>query len=73
MKYKASSHVETKYAVWMDMNGIEGATVIINNNAGVCSKAQNCEEAVAHILPVGSKLTVYYPGNKKTFWGARPK
>ncbi|MFD3612180.1 DddA-like double-stranded DNA deaminase toxin [Streptomyces atroolivaceus] len=57
----------------MDMNGIESATVISINNAGMCSKAQNCEGAVAHILPVGSKLTVYYPGNKKTLWGARPE
>ncbi|MEV7114290.1 DddA-like double-stranded DNA deaminase toxin [Streptomyces anulatus] len=71
-KYKASSHVETKYAIWMEQQGIEHATVIINN-AGVCDKAQNCADAVGHILPYGSSLTVYYPGGKKTLWGARPK
>jgi hypothetical protein len=71
-KYKASSHVETKYAVWMDNNGIKSATVVINNSAGVCDKAQNCADAVGYILPVGSKLTVYYPGGKKVLWGARP-
>ncbi|WP_179890362.1 DddA-like double-stranded DNA deaminase toxin [Streptomyces sp. st140] len=72
-KYKASSHVETKYAIWMEQQGIEHATVVINNNAGVCDKAQNCADAVGHILPYGSSLTVYYPGDKKTLWGARPR
>ncbi|MFJ3575527.1 DddA-like double-stranded DNA deaminase toxin [Streptomyces rubiginosohelvolus] len=72
-KYKASSHVETKYAIWMEQQGIEHATVVINNNAGVCDKAQNCADAVGHILPYGSSLTVYYPGHKKTLWGARPR
>ncbi|MFE4177543.1 DddA-like double-stranded DNA deaminase toxin [Streptomyces sp. NPDC056909] len=38
-KCKASSHVETKCAVWMGSNGIKSATAVINNNAGVCSKA----------------------------------
>ncbi|MER6230631.1 DddA-like double-stranded DNA deaminase toxin [[Kitasatospora] papulosa] len=46
---------------------------MINNYVGACPKAQNCEEAVAHILPVGSTLTVHYPGRKKTLRGARPK
>ncbi|MGQ4489993.1 DddA-like double-stranded DNA deaminase toxin [Streptomyces sp. SAS_281] len=70
--YKASSHVETKYAVWMDQNNIESATVVINNNAGVCSKAQNCSDAVGYILPAGSKLTVYFPGGMAVLWGKRP-
>ncbi|MDX3854369.1 DddA-like double-stranded DNA deaminase toxin [Streptomyces sp. AK02-01A] len=70
-KYKASSHVETKYAVWMDQKGIKNATVVINNNAGVCDKAQNCIDAVAVILPVGSTLTVYFPGGKKVLRGMR--
>ncbi|CAM5619417.1 hypothetical protein SCANM124S_06939 [Streptomyces canus] len=57
----------------MDNNGIESATVVINNNAGVCDKAQHCVDAVGYILPVGSKLTVYYPGGKEVLWGARSK
>ncbi|MEU2346345.1 DddA-like double-stranded DNA deaminase toxin [Streptomyces sp. NPDC013082] len=40
-------------------------------NVGACSTAQNCEEAVAHILPVGSTLTVYYPGSKETLRGSQ--
>ncbi|MFF5170804.1 DddA-like double-stranded DNA deaminase toxin [[Kitasatospora] papulosa] len=52
------------------MNGIRIATVIINNNVRACSKA-DCEEVVAHILPVGSTLTVYYPGRKKTRRGSQ--
>ncbi|MEV7683061.1 DddA-like double-stranded DNA deaminase toxin [Streptomyces sp. NPDC088341] len=50
-KYRASSHVETKYAVWMNENQVKEATVVINNNEGVCNQAQNCELAISHILP----------------------
>ncbi|WP_331718033.1 hypothetical protein OG795_33190 (plasmid) [[Kitasatospora] papulosa] len=63
----------SKYAAWMDMNDIKSATIIINNNARMCPKDQNCKEAVAHILSVSSTLTVYYPGSKETLRGARPK
>lgn len=70
-KYIGTSHVETKYAVWMAETGKKHATVVINNNEGVCRKLQNCEMAVWHILPAGSTLTVYYPGGKKVLVGGR--
>ncbi|MEU0443838.1 DddA-like double-stranded DNA deaminase toxin, partial [Streptomyces sp. NPDC006186] len=66
IKYRATSHVETKYAVWMAETGKKSATVVINNADGVCTGAQKCELAVGYILPVGSKLTAYYPNGKVT-------
>ncbi|MGW3864949.1 DddA-like double-stranded DNA deaminase toxin [Streptomyces sp. NPDC005047] len=45
-EYRASSHVETKYAVWMNENGVKEATVVINNNEGVCSSTQSWALAV---------------------------
>ncbi|WP_078614537.1 DddA-like double-stranded DNA deaminase toxin [Streptomyces griseus] len=57
----------------MEQQVIEHATVVINNNSGVFDKAQNCADAVGHILPHGSSLAVYYPGHKGTLWGARPR
>ncbi|MFC7919705.1 DddA-like double-stranded DNA deaminase toxin [Streptomyces cinereoruber] len=60
--YPVSDHVETKYAAWMATRGVKSATVVINNNTGVCSYALNCTNAIAAILPEGSSLTVHYPG-----------
>lgn len=52
----------------MEQQGVEHATVVINNTAGVCDKAQNCADVVGHIPPYGASLIVYYPGGKKNLW-----
>ncbi|GEB60119.1 hypothetical protein GCM10017674_76020 [Streptomyces gardneri] len=71
--YSIASHVEAKYAAFMKNNGIEHATVVINNNNGVCNKYWNCTNAVEAILPIGSTLKVYYPGSGSpvTLYGKR--
>ncbi|MFF8575477.1 DddA-like double-stranded DNA deaminase toxin [Streptomyces sp. NPDC015408] len=61
--FHGESHVETKLAYRMLMNGIENATVVINNNRGVCTGRDSCTELVKAILPEGHTLTVYYPGS----------
>ncbi|MFD3442522.1 DddA-like double-stranded DNA deaminase toxin [Streptomyces sp. NPDC058685] len=61
--FPPASHVETKYAVWMKKNGVQHAKVVINNNEGVCNSFMNCRKAVEAILPVGSTMKVYYPGD----------
>ncbi|GAA2469664.1 SCP1.201-like deaminase [Streptomyces mauvecolor] len=62
VKFNIATHVETKYAALMKQNGIDHATVVINNSNGVCSNRMNCTNAVESILSKGSSLTVYYPG-----------
>ncbi|MFE2046614.1 DddA-like double-stranded DNA deaminase toxin [Streptomyces sp. NPDC059477] len=57
-----SSHVEPKYAAAMKELDIKHSVVVINNNNGVCKNTMNCTDAVEAILPVGSTMTVYYPG-----------
>ncbi|WP_327166751.1 DddA-like double-stranded DNA deaminase toxin [Streptomyces zaomyceticus] len=61
--YGVASHVEAKYAAFMKEHGIQKAKVVINNNNGVCTKKQNCENAIEAILPEGSELHVYYPSD----------
>ncbi len=51
---------------------MKSATVAINNNVEVCAKAQNRKDAVGYTLSVGSKLTVYHPGGKKTLGDRGP-
>ncbi|MFJ9703507.1 DddA-like double-stranded DNA deaminase toxin [Streptomyces fradiae] len=64
-KYPPASHVESKYAAWMAESGISEATLVINNNKGVCNKRLNCKIAIEAILPDGHTLNVYYPGAKE--------
>ncbi|MER5312950.1 DddA-like double-stranded DNA deaminase toxin [Streptomyces sp. NPDC002773] len=70
--YSIASHVETKYAAFMKDNGIQNASVVINNS-GVCKSYWNCTNAVEAILPVGSTLKVCYPGSGSpvTLYGKR--
>ncbi|KGI82317.1 hypothetical protein IL38_06185 [Actinopolyspora erythraea] len=60
-----STHVETKYAQRMRERGQTHGVVVLNNR--ICPGEQNCEAAVAAILPQGSTLVVWQPG------ASRPK
>ncbi|MEU3596007.1 polymorphic toxin-type HINT domain-containing protein [Streptomyces filamentosus] len=62
--FYGDTHAESKLAYKMLINGTEHAEIAINNNAGVCSVRDGCEDLVAAILPAGHTLTVYYPGKK---------
>ncbi|MFI1574188.1 DddA-like double-stranded DNA deaminase toxin [Streptomyces anulatus] len=42
---------------------MKNATVVINNNAGVCTGTDSCSRLVKAILPKGSKTTVHHPGS----------
>ncbi|MFI1602372.1 DddA-like double-stranded DNA deaminase toxin [Streptomyces griseofuscus] len=55
--FAAASHVETKIALAMRSNGVQRATVVINNSDGVCSGPYSCMTGVSAILPSGSSLT----------------
>ncbi|MFD7491898.1 DddA-like double-stranded DNA deaminase toxin [Streptomyces sp. NPDC059832] len=55
--FAAASHVETKIALAMRSNGVQRATVVINNSDGVCSGPYSCMTGVSAILPRGSSLT----------------
>ncbi|MFD5137627.1 DddA-like double-stranded DNA deaminase toxin [Streptomyces sp. NPDC058378] len=55
--FAATSHVETKIALAMRSNGVQRATVVINNSDGVCSGPYSCMTGVSAILPRGSSLT----------------
>jgi hypothetical protein len=52
-----SGDVELKLAAHMAENGIQHATVVINNV--VCKGKFNCDTLVPILLPEGSTLTVY--------------
>ncbi|MCX4870844.1 polymorphic toxin-type HINT domain-containing protein [Streptomyces sp. NBC_00257] len=60
-----ASHAETKIAFKMAQQDVKDATVVINNNTGVCTGRDSCSELVKAILPKGSKLRVYHPGSRK--------
>ncbi|MEV6400548.1 DddA-like double-stranded DNA deaminase toxin [Streptomyces sp. NPDC051907] len=51
-----------KYAISMDEQQIKEATVVINNNKGVCEGRDTCSDLVEASLPKGHTLTVYHPG-----------
>ncbi|MEV1007137.1 DddA-like double-stranded DNA deaminase toxin [Streptomyces sp. NPDC049881] len=61
-RYPASQHVESQFAMWMRQNGVREATVVMNNDAGVCGGMYGCQRAVRAILPAGSSVSVWYPG-----------
>lgn len=65
--YVPSTHVETKYAAWMQSReDVKEAYVVINNNEGVCSprkSTQNCMDAVEEILYDDQVMTVFHPGS----------
>ncbi|MGW7303795.1 DddA-like double-stranded DNA deaminase toxin [Streptomyces sp. NPDC054829] len=58
--FAAASHVETKIALAMRSNGVQRATVVINNSDGVCSGPYSCMTGVSAILPSGSSLTAVW-------------
>jgi hypothetical protein len=62
--FHGESHVETKLAYKMLMNDVAHATVVINNNRGVCTGRDSCTELVKAILPRDHTLTVYHPGSR---------
>ncbi|MEU2502995.1 DddA-like double-stranded DNA deaminase toxin [Streptomyces pseudogriseolus] len=72
--YWGDTHAETKLAYKMLMKEVEHATIVINNNKGVCTGRDSCSVLVEAILPVGSTLTVYYPGARtpRIFHGKGP-
>ncbi|MFG2563759.1 DddA-like double-stranded DNA deaminase toxin, partial [Streptomyces sp. NPDC048496] len=60
-----ATHAETKIAFKMAQWDIEKATVVINNNAWVCTGRDSCSELVKAILPKDSVLKVYQPGSRE--------
>ncbi|MEU3984140.1 polymorphic toxin-type HINT domain-containing protein [Streptomyces sp. NPDC026672] len=68
------THAETKLAYKMLMNDVKDATIVINNNKGVCTGRDSRSVLIENILPVGSTLTAYYPGasTPKVFQGRGP-
>ncbi|MFJ8601362.1 DddA-like double-stranded DNA deaminase toxin, partial [Streptomyces shenzhenensis] len=79
VKYRSASHVETKYAAWMQtQNDLKEVTVVINNNNGVCdtkAATQNCMDAVKIILYDDQCMNVFYPGSRtgKRICGTRTR
>lgn len=63
--FRGATHVETKVAFKMAQWDVENATVIINNNEGVCTGRDSCSELVEAILPTDSVLRVYHPGARE--------
>ncbi|MGW6930532.1 DddA-like double-stranded DNA deaminase toxin [Lentzea sp. NPDC054927] len=64
----AAWHVETKLAVHMRNNGIQHATVVIDNKP--CPGDFGCTVLVGAILPAGSTLTIHGPdGYQQTIAG----
>ncbi|WP_405196349.1 DddA-like double-stranded DNA deaminase toxin [Streptomyces anulatus] len=61
--FHGATHAETKIAFKMAQWDVENATVVINNNAGVCTGTDSCSRLVKATLPKGSKMTVYHPGS----------
>ncbi|MER7668140.1 DddA-like double-stranded DNA deaminase toxin [Kitasatospora sp. NPDC096128] len=60
--YTAAQHVEAQYAMWMRNNGVKSASVVMNNDTGVCSGRYGCKGAIEAILPANSSMRVWYPG-----------
>ena len=64
----AAWHVETKLAVHMRNNGIQHATVVIDNKP--CPGDFGCKVLVGAILPADSTLTIHGPdGYQQTIAG----
>ncbi|MDX2850981.1 polymorphic toxin-type HINT domain-containing protein [Streptomyces sp. PA03-3a] len=68
------THAETKLAYKMLMGDVQHATIVINNNKGVCTGRDSCSVLVEAVLPVDSTLTVWYPGAREAevFHGKGP-
>ncbi|MFD3442617.1 DddA-like double-stranded DNA deaminase toxin [Streptomyces sp. NPDC058685] len=60
-----ATHAEAKIAFQMAQWDVKHATVVINNNAGVCTGRDSCSELVRAVLPKGSTLKVYHPGDRR--------
>jgi hypothetical protein len=60
------SHVETKFAMRMRLQGLKHETIVVNQRP--CKGRFGCEELLGDILPPGSTLTVFGPnGFKRTY------
>lgn len=65
-QYPAASHVEAKIAYWMRVSGVTHVVAVINNKGGPCSDGdQSCAAIVRVLLPRGSTLEVWWPGQSK--------
>ncbi|MEV0291138.1 DddA-like double-stranded DNA deaminase toxin [Kribbella sp. NPDC050820] len=60
------SHVETKFAMRMRLQGLKHEIIVVNQRP--CKGRFGCEELLGDILPSGSTLTVFGPnGFKRTY------
>jgi len=65
-RYPAASHVETKLAYWMREGDVAFVVAVINNNGGPCSRGpQSCRALVQALLPRGSTMLVWWPGQNE--------
>ncbi|GAA2909869.1 hypothetical protein Acy02nite_89410 [Actinoplanes cyaneus] len=61
--HPTAKHVEPIVALAMRDRGIKSADVVVNYPIGPCSGVYSCRRAVPAILPKGSVLNVWHPGN----------
>jgi hypothetical protein len=60
------THVETKFAMRMRLNGLRHETIVVNKFP--CEGKWGCETLLGYILPPGTTLTVFGPaGFKRTY------
>jgi hypothetical protein len=60
------THVETKFAMRMRLNGLKHETIVVNKFP--CEGKWGCETLLGYILPPGATLTVFGPaGFKRTY------
>jgi hypothetical protein len=58
-----ASHAEQKAAAFMNMYGIDDASLVINYPTGPCPNPEvGCQAVLNKILKPGQTLTVYWPG-----------
>ncbi|MFH8692583.1 DddA-like double-stranded DNA deaminase toxin [Streptomyces anulatus] len=62
--FLGATHAKAKIAFKMGQWDVKNATVVINNNAGVCTGVDSCSRSVKATLPKGSEMTVYHPGSR---------
>ena len=63
-------HVEGQAAAIMRQQGLQEATLYINNPSGPCPGAQGCDYLLPRMLPEGSQLRVVAPGGfNQTYFG----
>lgn len=64
-----AADVEMKFCAHMRRHDIRHATITINNPQGPCPGDYGCDALIEQVLSVGTSLTVYWPGNHKTYYG----